>query len=120
MPAVSGKADERRRGWRYPVSIDVGLGKGTGVSRDVSASGMYFETDASLAPGQHIAFSFTLDKVYPHVQLTLQCTGKIVRVEQRGKRLGVAVTIDSWSFKPSHYAGGQAGAEQEGEQSVSG
>lgn len=111
MPPVSSEPDERRRGWRYPANLDVSLGKGTAVSRDVSASGVYFETDASLVPGQPITFSFTLNKYYPDVQLDLQCTGTIVRVEQRGGRVGVAATIDSWSFEPAKPDGSEAVAE---------
>lgn len=66
-------------------------------------------------PGQPITFSLTLNKVYPDVQLDLQCTGTIVRVEQHRGRRGIAATIDSWSFEPSkHASAGQQG------QSVSG
>lgn len=91
---------DRRRAWRYPANLGVSLDSGQGVSRDVSASGIYFETDAALAPGQTISFSFKLDNIYPDVQLDLHCKGKIVRVEQRGGQLGVAATIDAWSFEP--------------------
>jgi PilZ domain-containing protein len=98
-PVVVG-GEDRRRAWRYPASLGVSLDSGHGVSRDVSASGIYFETDAPLAPGQTIAFSFKLDNIYPDVQLDLHCKGKIVRIEQRGGQLGVAATIDAWSFEP--------------------
>jgi PilZ domain len=99
QPVVVSSAD-RRRAWRYPASLGVSLDSGQGVSRDVSASGIYFETDAALAPGQTISFSFNLDNIYPDVRLDLHCKGKIVRVEQRGGQLGVAATIDAWSFEP--------------------
>jgi PilZ domain-containing protein len=96
--AVNGA--DRRRAWRYPAHLGVSLDSGTGVSCDVSASGIYFETDAALSPGETIAFSFNLEDIYPDVRLDLHCTGKIVRVEQRGGQLGVAATIDAWSFEP--------------------
>ena len=94
---------ERRRHWRYPAALEVRLGEGTGVSHNVSASGIYLETDTPLEPGQRIAFSLTLDKIYPDVPLDLQCTGIIVRVERHARQRGVAVTIDSWSFEPSRH-----------------
>jgi len=92
---------ERRRHWRYPATLEIRLGQSRGVSQNVSASGLYLETDAPLVPGQTITFSLTLNEIYPDVPLDLRCTGIIVRVEPRGRRRGVAVTIDSWSFKPS-------------------
>ena len=112
--------EDRRRAWRYPVNLDVNLDNGRGVSRDVSASGIYFETDAALTPGQLINFSFVLEKVYPDVRLDLQCAGRIVRVDQRGGRLGVAVTIDNWSFEPSDIPGSGPGSGPESGPSVEG
>jgi hypothetical protein len=108
MAPVPDKPEERRRGWRYPVTLGVSVGKNSGLSRDVSASGVFFETDAPVSPGQPITFSFTLNDVYPNLRLALQCTGKIVRVEQRDGRLGVAATIESWSFESSARAGTEA------------
>jgi PilZ domain-containing protein len=91
---------DRRRAWRYPVILEVAVGNHIAISRDVSASGIYFETDAWLAPGQTFSFAFTLERVYPDVRLDLECAGTIVRVERRKGRFGVAATIDSWSFEP--------------------
>jgi PilZ domain len=91
---------DRRGSWRYPVTLDVAVDNHRAISRDVSASGIYFETDASLAPGRTISFAFSLERVYPDVRLALQCVGTIVRVERRNGRRGVAATIDSWSFEP--------------------
>jgi hypothetical protein len=102
---MPGRPPDRRRAWRYPVHLDVNLENGKGVSRDVSASGIYFETDAALTPGQVINFSFCLEKVYPDVRLDLKCAGTIARIDQRGGRVGVAVTIDAWSFEPSDFPG---------------
>ena len=109
---------ERRQAWRFPVSLDVNLGSGKGVSRDVSASGIYFETDAALAPGKLISFSFSLEKVYPDVRLDLQCVGKIVRVDKRNGRVGVAATIDTWSFEPSDIPANGFGGEVPGHDAV--
>jgi hypothetical protein len=93
-------ADERRRDWRYSATLEVRLSNSIGISRNVSASGMYLEIDAPLVPGQSIAFTLMLDKAYPDVQLELHCTGTIVRVEPHGEGQGIAVTIDSWSLEP--------------------
>jgi hypothetical protein len=120
MEPVTDKPDERRRGWRYPLNLGVSLGRSTGLSRDVSASGVFFETDASVSPGQVITFSFTLNDVYPELRLALQCKGKIVRVEQHEGRLGVAATIESWSLEPSARPGREAGAEEQDPQRVPG
>ncbi len=102
---MAGSAPERRQAWRYPVSLDVKLKKGEGVTRDLSSSGVFFETEQPLTPGQLISFSFSLEKAYADVRLDLQCKGRIVRVERGGRKLGVAVRIEWWSFEPADVFG---------------
>ena len=71
-----------------PVRLD----RGTGVTRNVSASGVYFETNLDYAAGSKISFAIELDG--PHgKKLMLRCHGEIVRVERRDGKVGVAATI---------------------------
>lgn len=92
------RAEERRQAWRYPLSLDVRLPQGDGVTRDVSSSGVLFETDASFAPGEPLTFTVTLENVNPGVPLELHCQGTIMRVEQRKGKVRVAASIDWYSF----------------------
>ncbi len=65
--------------------------QGAGITRDVSASGVFFETDVNYAAGSEISFSIELDG--PGGKMMLRCQGQIVRVEQRDGKVGVAAKI---------------------------
>lgn len=63
----------------------------SGTTRDVSGSGLYFETAASFAIGSEVSFAIDIDT--PSGAMVLSCKGKIVRAEKRGDLQGVAVRI---------------------------
>jgi Tfp pilus assembly protein FimT len=91
---------ERRRAWRFPARLEMKFQSGSAVTRDVSASGVLFETQESFAPGEAIRFSFNLNHLYPDAPVHLECEGKIVRVKRLDGRIQVAATIESYSFDP--------------------
>jgi hypothetical protein len=61
-----------------------------GVTRDVSASGVYILTDKHYETGSIITMTIDLD--YPP-GTRMRCVGTIVRVEDHGARVGVAVKM---------------------------
>ena len=61
------------------------------MTRDVSASGVFFETDQDMADGSPIEFAVELDS--PTGKLVLRCSGQIVRIQRSGGKLGVAAKI---------------------------
>lgn len=71
--------------------MPVDLGTATGITRDVSASGIFFEMDASYAVGS--TMDLTVEFETPGGKMMLKCHGNIVRIEPRGSRVGVAVKI---------------------------
>ena len=71
------------------AALPLDLGGAAGLARDVSASGMFFETDASYAIGSSISIALTLDT--PWGKVTVKSQGKIVRLEPRDRKMGVAV-----------------------------
>lgn len=73
------------------VELGTELWPRKGVTRDISASGMFIETDA-IHPIEHLlTFSVELDT--PQGKMPLKCRGEVVRVEPRGPKVGVAVKI---------------------------
>ena len=82
---------EKRGGERISTALPVNLGGASGVALDVSASGIFFETDSSYALGNLV--SFTVEINAPVGKMLLKCQGDIVRIEPRGSRVGVAVKI---------------------------
>jgi hypothetical protein len=73
-----------------------------GMTRNLSSTGVFFETDGSLSPGQSIEFSIVLDHLYPDRSVCLKCKGMIARVEENGQKICVATTIDSHYIVDQH------------------
>jgi hypothetical protein len=71
-----------------PVKVE---GRPAGVTRDISPSGIYFETDTEMASGSVILFSLEFDN--PSGKLLLECSGEVVRVEKAGGKIGIAAKI---------------------------
>jgi len=82
---------ERRTEERVRAALPVGLGNVTGVTRDVSASGVYFETAAAVAPGQRIKLGIAIDTAGG--QIALWCQGIVLRVDKHGPQYGVAARL---------------------------
>ena len=99
---------ERRRAARFRIAIPVELEEGAGITRDVSLSGVFFETDHSFAPGEQISLVMVLERVSPGHPVRLQCEGRVVRVNRFDTRIGVAVAISAYKFGPSGRPIGQA------------
>ena len=83
----------RRAQQRVTAAMPVKLldGSATGITRDISPSGIYFETDEELASGSPIEFVLEFDN--PSGKLLLECKGEIVRVERAGGKVGIAAKI---------------------------
>jgi len=90
---------EKRRATRHQGKLPVKLKDAKGVTRDFSSSGIFFETDRSFSLGQPIEFTIVLEYADPAGPIRMKCRGEIVRVEESGQKIGVAATIDSYSFE---------------------
>lgn len=88
---ASDSKDWKRKEDRVPVSLPVNVANADCITRDVSASGVFLETNSSFSAGDRIDFAIEFDS--PGGKLMLKCNGQIVRVEDRNGKLGVAVKI---------------------------
>ena len=70
------------------VTRRVILPHGAGVTRNISASGVFFETNAHYALGSKIIFAIELGGPQGE-KLELKSRGEIVRIEPRGGKVGV-------------------------------
>jgi len=82
---------EKRRDQRIHTALPVFLENATGVTRDVSASGVFFWTESVCAAGEAIRFAVEVSR--PTGSMTLKCQGDVVRTEPRDTAMGVAVRI---------------------------
>lgn len=81
----------KRKEDRIPSEHLVSFGNEIGTTRNISASGMYFEIGASSVPGRQIDFTVEFDS--PGGSLLLKCSGEVIRIEPHNGKIGVAVKI---------------------------
>lgn len=71
--------------------MPVRLAGSLGITRDVSASSVYFEMDNGLAVGSEITFE--IEMATPLGPMMMKCSGTVVRTEQKADRMGLAVKM---------------------------
>ena len=92
-------AMEKRGEERMSVTRPVVLARGSGVTRNISTSGVFFEINANYAVGSKIIFAIELDGSQGE-KLELRSRGEIVRIEHRAGKVGVAVKIVASKLEP--------------------
>jgi hypothetical protein len=90
---------ERRKAVRFTGQLPMELKQGTGMTRNFSTSGIYFETDQSLSHLEPIEFFLILEHTGLGPQVRVHCYGEIVRVEPGGEKTRIAVAIHSYGFE---------------------
>jgi len=92
---------ERRQALRFPMTLPVELERGSGITRNISTSGVFFETDQVFSAGALIRLILVLEEpTYPGTPIRLHCQGQIVRAEAHEEKVGVAVAFTSYRFEP--------------------
>jgi hypothetical protein len=88
-----------RKEQRFDTQIAVELeGGGSGVARNVSASGIFLVTDVALKAGQPVSFKLQF-KDFPSGPIEVKCSARVVRVEEQGASLGIGASIESFEFR---------------------
>jgi hypothetical protein len=82
---------EQRAATRFDASLPVSIDGATGETHNISAHGVYFETDVQRRPGELVNFS--LEYTLHGRRHRLLCEGKVVRVDRHGGRVGVATRL---------------------------
>jgi PilZ domain len=95
LPEMKKKANNHRRAERMQAAMSVVVGGARGRTRDISASGMYLETNAACTVGSSV--DLELDLIMPWGKTVILCTGKVVRAERRKNRIGLAVAFENLS-----------------------
>jgi len=89
----------RRSYQRANIGMRVFLRSAIGVTRDMSASGVYFWISGTYAIGQSISFSIELKKA--RGSMMRKCIGEILRVDRQDSiRVGLAVRITESTMVP--------------------
>lgn len=103
MSTAGGKKPDARRSPRFLLeqvvavsSIDGRFPDLSGVSRDVSAAGIFFYVDESLPVGGGVELFMMMPQKDPFAEalFPLRCFGAVVRVVRHHNRYGVAVAFE--------------------------
>jgi hypothetical protein len=94
---------EQRKAQRFDLKLPFELirrGSSTaakqGETKNVSSSGVLFESDVSLRIGEPVEYVITLPtSPAPGTQVRLRCMGKVVRLV---KETGIAATLERYEF----------------------
>lgn len=92
------QADEKRASQRIQIEIPICIGAGKAITRDVSWSGIYFLADQPFVQGGPLNFSLDLTYALPGKPIKLDCQGEVVRIEQHGKKYGIAAKINNFQY----------------------
>src|SRR5659263_164289 len=84
---------------RFGAKLPVEMNGIPGLTRNISATGIYFETETDQAPGPRV--HFTVEVVVRGEKSKLPCDGEVIRVDQKDGTTGIAVKLESSFF--SHF-----------------
>ncbi len=90
--------DEKRNSERIQVEVPIRTGQEQAVTRDVGWSGVYFLAKKTYREGEALDFALDLSYAIPGQSIKLHCHGEVTRVEQNGKRYGVAAKIHNFQY----------------------
>ena len=94
-----------RKEQRFDTELTVKLdGGGEGVARNVSANGIFFVTDVALEAGQPVKLILEFQD-FAGGPMEVNCSARVVRVEEQGAGRGIGASIDSFEFHTLPKAG---------------
>lgn len=96
IAAVKPYLDHERGADRFDTELPVEMDGIQGLTRNISATGVYFETYAAQEPGSSV--HFTVEVVVHGEKLKLVCEGEVVRVDRKDGTLGIAAKLTSSFF----------------------
>lgn len=85
-----------RQADRFNIELPVELDNSHGLTRNICATGIYFETEAVQTPGSHVRF--TVEVTIRGEKSKMVCEGEVVRVENKDGVVGVAVALSNSFF----------------------
>jgi hypothetical protein len=96
------KRSTRRFSLELPISITYAGSSSADLSaqsRDVSSRGVFMYVNSDFAEGVSLQFIMTLPREITLAEpIRVRCTGRVLRIENKDHRQGVAVSIENYDF----------------------
>ena len=81
---------------RFETRLNVAVEGDTGSTRNISDTGVYFETDAQQKVGSRV--KLTLEFQLEGKRQKLECQAVVVRIDQLDQRVGIAARLEAPLF----------------------
>lgn len=88
----------RRRHERIHLTVPVSMEGLSGITRDISAGGLFLEIDSNLTIGSQVNISIELSAFDKKAKFL--CKGNVIRKEGQGEHVGIGVEIADLSIIP--------------------
>ena len=99
------RTEDLRSSTRFPIKLPVEVradeAAQSAETKDISAGGVLFYMETSMAVGSRIEFNISLPAAVlgtPN-DVNVQCVGRVVRCSDEGSRRAVAAVIDEYRFE---------------------
>lgn len=99
VPDPADSAQPKRIAARFQTQLPIELNGTPGLTQNISATGVYFETNTNAAPGSEVQFVVAVDM--QGEKFNMVCKGVVVRVDQKEDIKGVAVKLSNSFFTDS-------------------
>ncbi len=96
---MASAADSKRLADRFDSQLPIELDGKQGLTRNISATGIYFESQADQAPGSMV--QFVVEVEVQGQKLKMVCKGEVVRVDHKDSTVGIAVKLAHSFFADS-------------------
>jgi len=87
----TGQAKDHRAADRFVAELPIELNGVRGLTRNISATGVYFESVTNQAPGSVVQFA--VDVEIQGEKFKMICKGEVVRVDHKDATVGIAVKL---------------------------
>lgn len=81
---------------RFISELPIEISGSQGLTRNISATGVYFETTIDPAPGSKV--NFAIEVTVKGEALKMICSGEVVRVDHKDEAIGIAVRLANSFF----------------------
>jgi hypothetical protein len=96
---ITAGSQDRRRAQRHSLVLPIEWENGTGITCNVSTTGMFFKTNKRLTVNAQITFLLPGEQPYENIRLYFHGQGKIVRIKPYEGQWGVGIHFTSFTLK---------------------
>lgn len=95
-PPLTPVGRSQRAADRFTSELPIEINGLQGLTRNISATGVYFETTQDQAPGSRV--HFVVEVTVNGERLKMVCSGEVVRVDHKDAAVGIAVKLANSFF----------------------